>query len=268
MFSAGSKSLSFLCCCVLWQKTLLWQNTQQLLAPWCFQMSARDLASCVVVCLGRIRALAFCVLVCCHWPVPWWLQLLARALASCVLVCCDRMGTQRWSAPSCSTSQKLPSTCAPPGLCSSPYPTMWVNLSCLSFIRVVFQWGASWWSLTGMVFHKGGLLSCQVLLQCCCFFGCVPFVRFLILPFVLQCNRYPLHYACALPTGQDKVFVRILLERNPELIEKKMDKVSILLRCLFFFFFFHCWSINLIYIHCLWTVLRKFTKEVTWGQEV
>lgn len=54
---------------------------------------------------------------------------------------------------------------------------------------------------------------------------------------VLQCNRYPLHYACALPTGQDKVFVRILLERNPELIEKKMDKVSILLRCLFLFFF-------------------------------
>ena len=55
---------------------------------------------------------------------------------------------------------------------------------------------------------------------------------------VLQCNRYPLHYACALPTGQDKVFVRILLERNPELIEKKMDKVSILLQCLFSLSFF------------------------------
>lgn len=55
---------------------------------------------------------------------------------------------------------------------------------------------------------------------------------------VLQCNRYPLHYACALPTGQDKVFVRILLERNPELIEKKMDKVSISLQCPFFLFFF------------------------------
>nr|KAG5699467.1 hypothetical protein BaRGS_016313 [Batillaria attramentaria] len=39
-----------------------------------------------------------------------------------------------------------------------------------------------------------------------------------------NCNRYPLHYACALPDGQDKVFVKILLERNPELIEKKMDK--------------------------------------------
>ncbi|KAK7098777.1 serine/threonine-protein phosphatase 6 regulatory ankyrin repeat subunit B-like isoform X2 [Littorina saxatilis] len=39
-----------------------------------------------------------------------------------------------------------------------------------------------------------------------------------------NCNRYPLHYACALPDGQDKTFVKILLERNPELIEKKMDK--------------------------------------------
>jgi hypothetical protein len=40
-----------------------------------------------------------------------------------------------------------------------------------------------------------------------------------------QCNRYPLHYACALPEGQDVTFVRILLEKNPEQIEKKMDKV-------------------------------------------
>ncbi|XP_076450960.1 uncharacterized protein LOC143286908 isoform X2 [Babylonia areolata] len=39
-----------------------------------------------------------------------------------------------------------------------------------------------------------------------------------------NCNRYPLHYASALPNGQEALFLRILLERNPELIEKKMDK--------------------------------------------
>ncbi|XP_025084720.1 uncharacterized protein LOC112558479 isoform X2 [Pomacea canaliculata] len=39
-----------------------------------------------------------------------------------------------------------------------------------------------------------------------------------------NCNRYPLHYACALPLGQDEIFIRILLEKDPELIEKKMDK--------------------------------------------
>lgn len=39
-----------------------------------------------------------------------------------------------------------------------------------------------------------------------------------------NCNRYPLHYAHILPDNQEKVFVRILKERNPELIEKKMDK--------------------------------------------
>lgn len=37
-------------------------------------------------------------------------------------------------------------------------------------------------------------------------------------------NRYPLHYACALPDGQDVTFMKIMLECNPEQIEKKMDK--------------------------------------------
>ncbi|KAL8623804.1 hypothetical protein ACOMHN_059885 [Nucella lapillus] len=39
-----------------------------------------------------------------------------------------------------------------------------------------------------------------------------------------NCNRYPLHYAFSLPAGQDRTFIGILWERNPEMIEKKMDK--------------------------------------------
>ncbi|XP_046546139.1 putative ankyrin repeat protein RF_0381 [Haliotis rubra] len=37
-------------------------------------------------------------------------------------------------------------------------------------------------------------------------------------------NRYPLHYACALPDDQLMAFARILLERNPEEIESRVDK--------------------------------------------
>ncbi|XP_048242590.1 putative ankyrin repeat protein RF_0381 [Haliotis rufescens] len=39
-----------------------------------------------------------------------------------------------------------------------------------------------------------------------------------------NCNRYPLHYACALPDEQLKTFARILLDRNPEEIESRVDK--------------------------------------------
>ena len=41
----------------------------------------------------------------------------------------------------------------------------------------------------------------------------------------VQCNRYPLHYACALPDSEGKQMIQVLLERNPEDIEKKRDKV-------------------------------------------
>ncbi|GFS15581.1 ankyrin repeat domain-containing protein 53 [Elysia marginata] len=41
---------------------------------------------------------------------------------------------------------------------------------------------------------------------------------------VKLCNRYPLHYACALPDDHSKAFVRLLLEKNPEDQEKTMDK--------------------------------------------
>ncbi|GFO50563.1 ankyrin repeat domain-containing protein 53 [Plakobranchus ocellatus] len=39
-----------------------------------------------------------------------------------------------------------------------------------------------------------------------------------------NCNRYPLHYACSLPDEQSREFVRVLLEKNPEQMEKTMDK--------------------------------------------
>ena len=44
--------------------------------------------------------------------------------------------------------------------------------------------------------------------------------------FFLQCNRYPLHYAYALPDGeQAKPFIRLILEKDPIDIESRMDKV-------------------------------------------
>lgn len=39
-----------------------------------------------------------------------------------------------------------------------------------------------------------------------------------------NCNRYPLHYVCALPDEHNKAYVRLLLEKNPEMLEKTMDK--------------------------------------------
>ncbi|XP_067655159.1 putative ankyrin repeat protein RF_0381 [Haliotis asinina] len=39
-----------------------------------------------------------------------------------------------------------------------------------------------------------------------------------------NCNRYPLHYAFALPDDQLMTFARILLDRNPEEIECRVDK--------------------------------------------
>ncbi|KAJ8299189.1 hypothetical protein KUTeg_023249 [Tegillarca granosa] len=39
-----------------------------------------------------------------------------------------------------------------------------------------------------------------------------------------ECNRYPLHYAYALPEEYSNRFVRILLEKNPEDIERRVDK--------------------------------------------
>ncbi|XP_012941148.1 serine/threonine-protein phosphatase 6 regulatory ankyrin repeat subunit A [Aplysia californica] len=39
-----------------------------------------------------------------------------------------------------------------------------------------------------------------------------------------NCNRYPLHYACALPEQIGKEFIKVLLERKPEDIEKRRDK--------------------------------------------
>ena len=41
-----------------------------------------------------------------------------------------------------------------------------------------------------------------------------------------QSNRYPLHYAYALPAETSREFVALLLERNPEDIETRLDSVS------------------------------------------
>ncbi|XP_041366605.1 serine/threonine-protein phosphatase 6 regulatory ankyrin repeat subunit A-like [Gigantopelta aegis] len=39
-----------------------------------------------------------------------------------------------------------------------------------------------------------------------------------------NCNRYPLHYACLLPDEQLVFFAKLLLEKNPQDIEKRVDK--------------------------------------------
>ncbi|XP_064603384.1 poly [ADP-ribose] polymerase tankyrase-1-like [Liolophura sinensis] len=39
-----------------------------------------------------------------------------------------------------------------------------------------------------------------------------------------NCNRYPLHYAYALPEDQGQPFVRLLLEKNPDDLERRQDK--------------------------------------------
>ena len=44
--------------------------------------------------------------------------------------------------------------------------------------------------------------------------------------FLLQCNRYPLHYAYALPQVHGEKFIELLLEQNPQAIEQAVDKVS------------------------------------------
>ena len=45
--------------------------------------------------------------------------------------------------------------------------------------------------------------------------------------FCPQCNRYPLHYAYALPEDQSRPFVRLILEKDANEIESRMDKVGI-----------------------------------------
>ena len=42
---------------------------------------------------------------------------------------------------------------------------------------------------------------------------------------LFQCNRYPLHYAYALKEQDGKPFIRLLMEKNPDDIEHKTDKV-------------------------------------------
>ncbi|KAL3842174.1 hypothetical protein ACJMK2_020217 [Sinanodonta woodiana] len=39
-----------------------------------------------------------------------------------------------------------------------------------------------------------------------------------------NCNRYPLHYAYMLPREQGKPFIQLLLEKNAEAVESRMDK--------------------------------------------
>ena len=40
-----------------------------------------------------------------------------------------------------------------------------------------------------------------------------------------QSNRYPLHYAYSLPPEQSRSFVALMLERNPEDVETRLDCV-------------------------------------------
>ena len=50
--------------------------------------------------------------------------------------------------------------------------------------------------------------------------------------FIFQSNRYPLHYAYALPADQAKGFIRLLLGKDAHEIENRVDKVR---RCYIFF---------------------------------
>ena len=43
---------------------------------------------------------------------------------------------------------------------------------------------------------------------------------------ILQSNRYPLHYAFALPPDTGTVVVNLLLQDKPDFFEKKTDKVG------------------------------------------
>ena len=48
----------------------------------------------------------------------------------------------------------------------------------------------------------------------------------IIVVLFLQCNRYPLHYAYALPEEQGQPFIRLILEHDANEIENRVDKVS------------------------------------------
>jgi hypothetical protein len=43
--------------------------------------------------------------------------------------------------------------------------------------------------------------------------------------FVFQCNRYSLHNAYALPKEQDEQFIKVILEKDANEIENRVDKV-------------------------------------------
>ena len=45
--------------------------------------------------------------------------------------------------------------------------------------------------------------------------------------FVFQNNRYPLHYAYALPDEVGMKYVRLILAKEPHLVENLRDKVNL-----------------------------------------
>ena len=50
-------------------------------------------------------------------------------------------------------------------------------------------------------------------------------VKIMLWLLLRQSNRYPLHYAYSLPPEQSRSFVALLLERNPEDVETRLDCV-------------------------------------------